>query len=209
MKSRLTLFVILLLTLLSLSALAAQEMPTEEPTPEATLDLAALPAWMTTELTDARTGETFILADFAGQVVSVEPMATWCTVCLGQQRQVIGAYDALGALPEDAPEDAEPAVIFISLSVAENISDERLAAYADREGFEWIFAVVPPIMLDGLVTEFGRAVITPPSSPHFYILPDGAVTELTTGFQSSADLIAEITDLLPVMDDMATPEAGA
>ena len=38
-----------------------------------------LPTWQTLPLTNARTGETFTFADFAGKTVFVEPMATWCT----------------------------------------------------------------------------------------------------------------------------------
>ncbi|KPK07150.1 MAG: hypothetical protein AMJ56_13680, partial [Anaerolineae bacterium SG8_19] len=39
------------------------------------------PAWQQLTLTNARTGETFTLADFGGQTVFVEPMATWCSNC--------------------------------------------------------------------------------------------------------------------------------
>jgi hypothetical protein len=35
------------------------------------------PDWLTLPLTNARTGETFTLADFAGKTVFVHPMATW------------------------------------------------------------------------------------------------------------------------------------
>lgn len=35
------------------------------------------PVWQSIALTDARTGETFSLADFAGRTVFVHPMAKW------------------------------------------------------------------------------------------------------------------------------------
>jgi hypothetical protein len=35
------------------------------------------PDWLTMPLTNARSGETFTLADFAGKTVFVHPMATW------------------------------------------------------------------------------------------------------------------------------------
>ena len=40
---------------------------------------------------DARTGQTFTLADLQGKTVYVEPMATWCTNCRQQ------------FLPEESP----------------------------------------------------------------------------------------------------------
>lgn len=59
----------------------------ESPTPAATtapVEAAQVldrPAWFSLPLTDARTGETFTLGDFSGQLVFVEPMATWCANC--------------------------------------------------------------------------------------------------------------------------------
>ena len=38
-----------------------------------------LPAWQTSILSDARTGQSFTLADFTGKTVFVDPMATWCS----------------------------------------------------------------------------------------------------------------------------------
>lgn len=43
----------------------------------ATTAVAMRPAWQTALLRDARTGETFTLADFAGRTVYVHPMAKW------------------------------------------------------------------------------------------------------------------------------------
>src|SRR5689334_12893820 len=78
-------------------------------------------------LTNARTGETFSLADFAGKVVYVEPMATWCTNCRHQLGRVRDAYTAL-----DASE-----YVFVSISVETNISSDDLATYADNQNFQW------------------------------------------------------------------------
>src|SRR5215475_4612241 len=41
-------------------------------------------AWHALPLVNARTGQAFTLADFAGKTVYVEPMATWCTNCRQQ-----------------------------------------------------------------------------------------------------------------------------
>ena len=146
--------------------------------------MADLPAWQELSLVNARTGETFTLADFRGQRVFVEPMATWCTNCR-QQLQNVQAAQAT------APDDA----VFIALSVETNLSAEQLAAYADTAGFDWHFAVMTPEMLQALVGEFGRSIANPPSTPHFVIASDGTWTDLVTGIDEPETLIAQITSV--------------
>lgn len=141
-----------------------------------------LPAWQTLSLTNARTGETFTLADFAGQTVFVEPMATWCTNCRRQLGNVKGAYGQL------AGED----VVFVALSVETTIDDATLANYADEAGFEWLFAVLSPEMLQELAAEFGQTIANPPSTPHFVVRPDGTVSSFETGIESTDQIIAQI-----------------
>jgi cytochrome oxidase Cu insertion factor (SCO1/SenC/PrrC family) len=169
-------------------------LPTSAATDETADDIAAeeaaapaasveRPAWQTTELVNARTGETFTLADFEGRTVYVEPMATWCTNCRAQMKRAIPVFEQLNG----------DEYVFVSLSVAENVSDETLASYADEQGFNWIFAVTPPTMLAALTEQFGRAVASPPSTPHFVIEPDGTFSELLTGSESTDALLARLT----------------
>ncbi len=145
--------------------------------------MSDLPLWMTTELTDVRTGETFSLADFAGKTVFVEPMATWCTNCRQQLGNVAAARTQLA--------DNEN-VVFVGLSVETTLSNENLASYTDETGFTWTFAVVTPEMLISLADTFGQTVTNPPSTPHFIIRPDGSTTDLTTGFESPEELLQSI-----------------
>lgn len=155
-------------------------VPTIAPT-AAPVSEKALPAWQTVALTDARTGETFSLADFAGKTVYVEPMATWCSNCKQQLNNVKQAKAALG---DD--------VVFVGLSVETNIAAADLASYADANGFDWRFAVLTPESLGQLVDAFGRTIANPPSTPHFVIAPDGTVTGLNTGFVSADDLVTKL-----------------
>ncbi len=140
------------------------------------------PAWQQIALTNARTGETFTLADFEDQTIFVEPMATWCSNC---RRQLGNVRDAKQQL---AGED----VVFVALSVETNIDDATLASYANGEGFDWLFAVVTPEMLGLLADEFGRSIANPPATPHFIIRADGSNTDLVTGIESSDQIIAQI-----------------
>lgn len=151
-------------------------------TPENALASAVtLPVWQTLPLINARTGESFTFADFAGQTVFVEPMATWCSNCRQQLENVRSAREQLGEN-----------VIFVALSVETNISSADLAAYADENGFEWHFAVMTPELLGELVNAFGRTISNPPSTPHFVIRPDGTVSALSTGIESASEIVAQI-----------------
>lgn len=139
-------------------------------------------AWQQLVLTNARTGETFTFADFAGKTVFVEPMATWCSNC----RQQLGNVSAAKAqLNSDE-------VVFVALSVETNISDAELAQYADAAGFDWLFAVATPELLQALVSTFDRTITNPPSTPHFIIRPDGSTTALVTGIEPPELLIEAI-----------------
>lgn len=163
-------------------------MAMEEPTMEtmegetavSNMDSMAMmdqPAWQTIALTDAGSGESFTLADFAGKTVFVEPMATWCTNCRQQLNNVAQIREQFG---DD--------VVFIGLSLETNLSNEELARYAADQGFDWRFAVMTPDMLQALADTFGRTITNAPSTPHFVIRADGTYTDLATGIDSPDQL---------------------
>jgi cytochrome oxidase Cu insertion factor (SCO1/SenC/PrrC family) len=139
------------------------------------------PAWQQIALTDARTGATFTLADFAGKTVFVEPFATWCSNCKQQLGNVQAARAQLG---DD--------VVFITLSVEPNIGNEALVKYTDETGFDWTFAAMPPELLQALAATFGQTVANPPATPHFIIRPDGSVTDLVTGIKAPDAIMAAV-----------------
>lgn len=142
------------------------------------------PAWYTATLTDVRTDETFSLADFQGQAVFVETMATWCSNCRRQLQNVRTARDSTEG----------GRYVFVALSLETNLSDGELADYTDNEGFDWTFAVMSADMLRAFVDQFGRSVSTAPSTPHFIIRPDGSFTDLVTGIESADQLTAQLSE---------------
>jgi cytochrome oxidase Cu insertion factor (SCO1/SenC/PrrC family) len=146
---------------------------------EAMADDVARPAWQQIVLSDARTGEPFTLASFSGKTIFVEPMATWCTNC---RQQLGNVRQARSQLSEDE-------TIFIGLSLETNLTDEMLAQYANDQGFDWLFAVMTPEMLQELANAFGRSITSAPSTPHFIISPDGSFTGLITGIDSPEQIV--------------------
>jgi len=164
---------------------ATNESPIESETTASAIQPEAMnerPAWMTMPLVDAVTGETFTLADFSGQTVFVEPMATWCTTCRQQFNQLIVARERLAGEP----------VVFIGLSVEVNdVTTEDMAAYVQDYGYDWTFAVMTEAIFNALIDEFGFSINNPPSTPHFIIRADGTHTDLDAGVIETADQIVD------------------
>ncbi|MBW7886178.1 MAG: hypothetical protein H3C34_26835, partial [Caldilineaceae bacterium] len=117
-----------------------------------------------------------------GNTVFVEPMATWCHNCRQQLNNLKTAMTQLDRTD----------VVFVALSVETNIDSATLAAYADQNGFDWIFAVATPDMLQALAAEFGQTIANPPATPHFTISADGTVSNLITGIESPETILASL-----------------
>lgn len=164
----------------------ASESMAGEPTTEASESAApstAADALLTFELTDVRNGESFTLGELAAAdgPLLLEPMAVWCTTCLSQQREVVQAH-AAGDFTS------------VSLDVDLSESPEQLAEFADREGFDWRFAMADADLYRTLQERFGVGVTNPPSTPLIVVEADGTVRplEFGRGVRGSEQLIAEI-----------------
>jgi thiol-disulfide isomerase/thioredoxin len=144
------------------------------------------PAWMTTELTDACSGETFALTDFVGKTVYIEAMATWCPPCRDQLTRV---KEATTQLPEEDREE----IVVVALSSEVDLPPETLAEYAASNDFPFIFAVMPAEMLQAMADDLGQAIAIPPATPHLIVAPEGTVGEIRTGSESPEDLLALFT----------------
>jgi len=132
-------------------------------------------------LRDVRTGAEFTVGELAAaRPVLLETMAIWCTNCRGQQHQVVDAHRL-------ADFDS------VSLDVDPNERADDLAEYADREGFDWRFAVAGADLAAMLRDRFGTAVLNPPSMPKILFRTDGSVELIGLGEQlSAAELAAAV-----------------
>lgn len=134
-------------------------------------------------LTDVRSGESFTLGELArtSGPVLLEPMAVWCSNCRAQQHQVVQAHQA-GSFAS------------VSIDVDLSESPDDLAAYADREGFDWYFAMADVDLYRTLQDRFGTAATNPPSTPLIVIDADGTVRplEFGRGTRSAEELLAEL-----------------
>lgn len=161
------------------------EPPSRAPTerPDTSPGEAPSDPLLAVELTDVRSGEPFTLGELAADQgpILVEPMAIWCTSCRAQQRQVVAAHES-GS--------------FTSVSLDVDLSEhpEDLAAYAEREGFDWRFAMADAALYRLLQERFGVAATNPPSTPLLVIETDGTVRALDfgVGIRSAEQILAEL-----------------
>ncbi|HEX2765020.1 MAG TPA: TlpA disulfide reductase family protein [Candidatus Limnocylindria bacterium] len=133
------------------------------------------------ELVDVRTGGTVTLGELAAErPVIVELMAIWCTNCRAQMHELVAAHDL-----------ADFATVGIDIDPSEVAGD--LAAYAEREGFDWPFVLADPELATLLRDRFGNEALFPPSTPKLLVGTDGSVELLPLGQHLAA---AEIADLV-------------
>lgn len=167
---------------------AAPTQPLAATSPSGTTPASPAPSLpadtlLAVELTDVRSGETFTLGELAASSgpVLLEPMAVWCSNCRAQQQEVVSAHQT-GTFSS------------VSLDVDLSESPEDLAAYADREGFDWHFAMTDANLYRLLQDRFGVASTNPPSTPLIIIGADGTVRplEFGRGTRGAEELLAEL-----------------
>ena len=164
--------------------------PSDPPVPASTGPTTTSPtgiAYQASAVTNAVAvapdGSTFTPADFAGKTVFVETFATWCSKC----RQQLGDTNQAAAQAGDR-------AVFLVLSVETDLDPAVLPDYRSRNGFDHLahFGVLTPESLATFVDQFGRSVANAPSTPKFTVAPDGTLSELTTGFESVEEILAQL-----------------
>ncbi|MBN1303380.1 MAG: TlpA family protein disulfide reductase [Anaerolineales bacterium] len=178
------------------SPVEEQAVMTEETTPvvavsedargEASL-MVEDPAWYSIPLTDARTGQSFSIAELKGKVVLVETMAMWCSNCLKQQGQVKVLHEKLG--------DQED-FVGIGLDIDPNEKADALRSYVETNGFTWLYAVSPPEVSQEISVLYGPQFLNPPSTPIVIIDRKGEAHPLPFGIKSAEALYQAIEPFL-------------
>jgi len=133
--------------------------------------------WAQIELTDVRTGERFRIADLAGRVIVVEPMAVWCSNCKTQQ--IEGA-----ALVAELPD-----VAWIALDIDPRESPDLLAGAAAERGHPFRWAIAPAELSRALEADFGTIVLNPVPTPLILIGTDGRITLTEFGLKDAGTLV--------------------
>ena len=97
--------------------------------------------WKTAPLTNAVTGQTFTLSQYAGKVVVLQFMAVYCQFCLAEGRQLVSVQQSLNGNSQAAGQ-----VVIVSVDVDPNESVAQLKNYVQQNNFgassnpAWIYA---------------------------------------------------------------------
>lgn len=131
--------------------------------------------WMTTELTDIHTGDTFTI-DSLDRPVLVETFAVWCTTCTQQQKEMQTLHEQTDN------------IVSVSLNIDPNEDVAAIQEHTERYGFDWRYAVAPSAMTQDLIDEFGRSITVAPQAPMILICPDGTTERLPDGVKPAETL---------------------
>jgi len=135
-----------------------------------------LPDWFNVKLVDVRSHESFTINDFAGKVILLETMATWCPTCILQASYVFKLHDELGH-PDD--------LISVDLDVDLNEDADMLKEYITQYGFDWRFAVAPLEVDRALGNLYSAHYMNPPLAPMLIIDRQGNVHQLEFGLKDT------------------------
>ena len=135
--------------------------------------------WLTLELTNVQTDETFTLADFAGKTVVIEMMAVWCPLCKRQQTQLKVALE----------EFADDEVVAVCIDVDPRETADLLRQYARDHEFTWYYANSSLALATSFESTFGPQILSPTSTPILIISPDGRATLSPYGIKDADTLI--------------------
>lgn len=136
-------------------------------------------------LTDVRTGQAFTLADAqAGKVLVLSPMATWCTTCTAQARQI------QQLLPNDD-------IVVVALDVDESETAPQFAAHLQRNSIAPAQAALAPRELRQLLAQqLGPTAINTTTAPVIIVGRDGKATLLRPGVKNADTLRSELRAFL-------------
>lgn len=168
-------------------SMESQEMMDDKGAMDGQSAMMETPAWFSAELVDVRSSETFRLADFSGKVVLVETLAVWCSNCLSQQKQIKALHELLGERDD---------FVSLGLDIDPNEDAARLVGHADKNGFDWLYAVSPVEVSRQLGDLYGAQFLNPPSTPMLIVDRHGQVHALPFGIKSAEDLQAALQPFL-------------
>ena len=147
-----------------------------------TTAMTAKPDWFNIQMTDVRTGQTFTVNDYAGKVVLVETMATWCITCIEQQVEV-KKFESQVSNPKD--------LVVISLDTDLNEDAATLKEYANSYGFDWHFAISPLEVDKALGNLYSAEFLNPPLAPMLFVDRHGSVYSLPFGTVKKATALQD------------------
>ena len=142
--------------------------------------------WLSVELTDASSGETFTINDFKGKVVLVDSMAIWCPNCLRQGLNLKSLRSMY------SPDD----LVLVTLDIDSHEDASMLADYAKQAGFDWRFAVAPLELQRNVGNVYGALFLDPTLSPTLIVDRSGEVYKMGFGEKKAEAMSKSLAPLI-------------
>jgi cytochrome oxidase Cu insertion factor (SCO1/SenC/PrrC family) len=149
---------------------------------------ATPPPWFLEPMVDVNTGKSFQISQFAGKVVLMDTMATWCPTCQGEMSQVQLVPGLLGA--------AQSEVVLVSLDVDPNEDATILKKFAAKNKFDWYIAIATTSVGQFLAKNYDVNYLNPPLQPMLIIDKAGGVYGLPTGIKSAISIQKTLAQFL-------------
>jgi hypothetical protein len=179
-QERTSFFILVLASLILAACSPAGANPPAAPTAAVTLTpTPGTPDWFNIKMTDVITGQQFSMSDFAGKVVLVESMATWCPTCWEQENEVKRLQGLLGSSSD---------LVSVSLDVDTNEDAATLKDFATTGKYAWRFAVTPLLVARALGNLYSADFLNPPLVPMLFIDRQGSVYGLPNGVKKAESL---------------------
>jgi len=137
--------------------------------------------WKNAVLKDVRTGKNFKISDFEGKKILLESFAVWCPTCTRQQQKIEELHDEIG-----------DEFISISIDTDPNEDEAKIKEHLDRNGFDWLYAIMPEDATRALIKDFGIGIVNAPTAPIVLICEDGSTKFLGRGLKLTATLKSEL-----------------
>ena len=144
----------------------------------------AKPLWLTAELKDVASGETFTIDSFAGKTVVFESFAVWCPICTRQQQESKKLEELMG-----------DSIVSVSLDTDPNENEENVRTHITRHGFDWNYAVASSDVTASLIDSFGLTITSVPLAPMVVVCPDQSAHRLRNGVKSASELQSSVSEL--------------
>jgi cytochrome oxidase Cu insertion factor (SCO1/SenC/PrrC family) len=149
---------------------------------------ATPPPWFLEPMVDVNTGKSFQMSQFAGKVVLMDTMATWCPTCQGEMSQVQLVPGLLGA--------SQSELVLVSLDVDPNEDATILKKFAAGNKFDWYIAIAPTSVGELLAKNYDVNYLNPPLQPMLIIDKTGGVYGLPTGVKSAVSIQKTLAQFL-------------
>ncbi|MFB6246682.1 MAG: peroxiredoxin family protein [Candidatus Pacearchaeota archaeon] len=134
--------------------------------------------WANKELKDVLTEKRFKISDYKNKKhVLLESFAVWCPTCTKQQKQI-----------KEFHKRTEKKVESISLNTDPNEKAQKVKQHAEKNGFDWKYAIPPRETTKKLIDQFGQGFVNAPQSPVVLICKDGKAKMLERGVKSPKEL---------------------